>query len=46
MKTYINKKMKCDRCHKQTNHIYINEDHEKVCERDCKGVVNIKIERR
>ncbi len=29
--------MTCDRCGRKTNHIYITENHEKVCERTCKG---------
>jgi len=29
--------MTCDRCGKKTNHIYITENHEKVCDRTCKG---------
>jgi len=29
--------MTCDRCGRKTNHIYITENHEKVCERACKG---------
>jgi hypothetical protein len=29
--------MICDRCGRKTNHIYITENHEKVCERACKG---------
>lgn len=32
--------MTCDRCGKNTNHIYITEDHEKVCKRTCTGEVN------
>jgi len=29
--------MTCDRCGRKINHIYITEDHEKVCDRTCKG---------
>jgi hypothetical protein len=29
--------MNCDRCGRKTNHIYITENHEKVCERTCNG---------
>jgi hypothetical protein len=29
--------MTCDRCGRKTNQIYITEDHEKVCDRTCKG---------
>jgi len=29
--------MTCDRCGRKTNHFYITENHEKVCERTCKG---------
>jgi hypothetical protein len=32
--------MTCDRCGKKTHHIYITEDHEKVCKRTCNGEVN------
>ena len=32
--------MFCDRCGKKTNHIYITESHEKICERTCNGDVN------
>ncbi len=32
--------MTCDRCGKKTNHIYITEDHEKVCKRTCNGEVS------
>jgi len=32
--------MTCDRCGKNTNHIYITEDHEKVCKRSCNGDAN------
>jgi hypothetical protein len=29
--------MTCDRCGRKTNIIYITENHEKVCERNCNG---------
>ena len=29
--------MTCDRCGRKTYHIYITKNHEKVCERTCKG---------
>jgi len=29
--------MTCDRCGKKTNHIYVIESHEKVCQRTCNG---------
>ena len=29
--------MTCDRCGRKINHIYITEDHEKICDRTCKG---------
>jgi hypothetical protein len=29
--------MICDRCGRKTNHIYITEKHEKVCEKFCRG---------
>jgi len=32
--------MFCDRCGKKTNHIYITERHEKICERTCNGDVD------
>ena len=32
--------MTCDRCGKKTHHIYITEDHEKVCKRTCNGEIN------
>jgi len=32
--------MTCDRCGKKTHHIYITEDHEKVCKRTCNGEVD------
>ena len=32
--------MFCDRCGKKTNHIYITEKYEKVCERTCSGEAN------
>lgn len=32
--------MTCDRCGKKTYHIYITEDHEKVCKRTCNGEAN------
>ena len=32
--------MICDRCGKKTHHIYITEDHEKVCKRSCNGEIN------
>ena len=32
--------MTCDRCGKKNHHIYITEDHEKVCKRTCNGEVN------
>ena len=31
--------MRCDRCGKKTHHIYVTEDHEKVCKRSCNGEV-------
>lgn len=33
--------MTCDRFGRKTNHIYITENHEKVCERTCKGRLSL-----